>query len=436
MNRPLFVCIIGGGLAGCEAAWQLARKGIEVELNEMKPHRYSQAHRSERLAELVCSNSLRSNSLDSAVGLLKEEMRLMGSLVMEAADATAVPAGRALAVDRMRFSMYIEEKLESLPSLRIVRKEMTDIPEAPPVIIASGPLTSDALAESIAARTGKKHLYFYDAISPIIEGDSINYDKTFRASRYDEGEGDYLNFPLDEGQYNRLWKALLEGEQVKSHAFETMRYFEGCLPIEIIAARGLQTLAFGPMKPVGLIDPRTGRQPCAVVQLRREDLEGHFYNMVGFQTKLTWPEQRRIFRMIPGLERAEFTRYGSIHRNTFIDAPELLLVTLQLKLDRRIFFSGQLSGVEGYVESAAMGLISGVNIFSQHAGRSLSPPPATTALGSLLRAITKPSNNFQPISANFSLFPPLTKKVRRAERGSHYAQRSLKDLQQWLKEKE
>jgi methylenetetrahydrofolate--tRNA-(uracil-5-)-methyltransferase len=434
MNHPLSVIIIGGGLAGCEAAWQLTRRGLDVELYEMKPGKYSPAHRSEGLGELVCSNSLRSNSFDSAVGLLKEEMRRMASLIMEAADATAVPAGGALAVDRMRFSLYIEDKLKTLPNLRIFRQEIRNIPEEQTVIIASGPLTSDDLAGSIADMTGRVYLYFYDAISPIIEGDSIDHDKSFRASRYDRGEGDYLNCPLDETQYERLWKALLEGEQVAAHACEDMKYFEGCLPIEIIAARGIRTLAFGPMKPVGLIDPKTGRQPYAVVQLRLEDLNGLYYNMVGFQTKLTWSEQHRIFRMIPGLEAAEFTRYGSIHRNTFIDAPALLRDTLQLKANERIFFAGQISGVEGYVESAAMGLMAGLNVFYQRSGRSLSPPPPTTAHGALLRAITKPVPNFQPMNVNFSLFPSLTGKVRRAERGSLYARRSLTDLEQWIKE--
>jgi methylenetetrahydrofolate--tRNA-(uracil-5-)-methyltransferase len=434
MNRPLSVRIIGGGLAGCEAAWQLARRGLAVDLYEMKPRRYSPAHRSDHLAELVCSNSLRSNSPDSAVGLLKEEMRRMASLVMEAADATAVPAGRALAVDRMQFSRYIENKLQALSSLRIFRQEIIAIPEESPLIIASGPLTADALAGSIAALTGSGYLYFYDAISPIVEGDSIDCNKAFLASRYDGGEGDYLNCPLDKSQYERLWKALLEGEQVQPHAFEDMKYFEGCLPIEVIAGRGIQTLAFGPMKPVGLTDPKTGKQPHAVVQLRREDVDGRYYNMVGFQTKLTRPEQRRIIRMIPGLEAAQFTRYGSIHRNTFIDAPALLRDTLQLKSNPRIFFAGQIAGVEGYVESAAMGLVAGLNAFRQQTGRGLSPPPPTTAHGALLTAITKPAKTFQPMNVNFSLFPPLTERVRRSERGSHYGRRALADLEQWFRQ--
>jgi len=436
MNRPLSVRIIGGGLAGCEAAWQLARRGMDVDLYEMKPGRYSPAHRSDHLAELVCSNSLRSNSPDSAVGLLKEEMRRMSSLVMEAADATAVPAGRALAVDRMRFSCYIEDKLHTLPNLRIFRQEIIEIPQEYPVIIASGPLTSDTLAKSIARMTGSGYLYFYDAISPIIEGDSINYNKLFQASRYEGSEGDYLNCPLDKDQYERLWKAILEGKQVEPHAFEEMKYFEGCLPIEVIADRGIRTLAFGPMKPVGLTDPKTGKQPYAVVQLRREDVDCRYYNMVGFQTKLTWSDQRRIFRMIPGLEAAQFTRYGSIHRNTFIDAPALLQDTLQWKSNPRIFFAGQIAGVEGYVESAAMGLVAGLNAFRQQTGRSLAPPPPTTAHGALLKAITKPAKTFQPMNVNFSLFPPLTERVRRSERGSHYARRALADLEQWLEGKQ
>ena len=327
----------------------------------MKPERFSPAHKSPLLAELVCSNSLRSNTLDNAVGLLKEELRRMDSLIMAAADATAVPAGKALAVDRTAFSRFIEERLAAQPDLELIRGEVTEIPETGVTIVATGPLTSDTLAGAIASLTGGAYLYFYDAISPIVEGESIDQSRVFAASRYGRGEADYLNCPLDREAYDNFWKALKDAEEVPLHTFEEVKCFEGCLPVETIARRGIETLAHGPMKPVGLIDPRTGRQPHAVVQLRREDKEGILYNIVGFQTKLTWPEQRRIFRMIPGLENAEFARYGSVHRNTFLNAPALLTPFLQLRTRPELFFAGQITGVEGYIESTAMGLLSGIN---------------------------------------------------------------------------
>ena len=426
------VTIVGGGLAGCEAAWQLLRRGHRVVLREMKPDRFSPAHKSPHLAELVCSNSLRSAAWENAVGLLKEEMRRMDSLLMAAAAATAVPAGQALAVDRNAFSLFIEEKLAAQPGLEVVRGEVTEIPEPGMTIIASGPLTSDPLARAIACRTGAEYLYFYDAISPIVEGESIDAGRVFAASRYDHGEADYLNCPMDRETYEAFWKSLIEAEQVPLHAFEEIRCFEGCLPIEVIARRGIETLTHGPMKPVGLVDPRTGRQPHAVVQLRREDRDGILYNIVGFQTKMTWPEQRRLFRMIPGLEQAEFARYGSIHRNTFINAPALLLNTLQLRSDPRLFFAGQISGVEGYVESAAMGLLAGLNAARLRAGLQIVPPPPETAFGALIGHITDGNRKaFQPMNVTFGLFPPLPGRIRKRERGSHYARRALAALASW-----
>lgn len=430
MNKP--VIIIGGGLAGCEAAWQLAEHGLFVELYEMKPHNFSPAHTSPLLAELVCSNSLRSNDICNAVGLLKEEMRIMGSLIMEAADSTAVAAGKALAVDRRQFSTFIEDKVASHSKIKIIRQELSIVPDGSLVIIATGPLTSDALARSIKSLTGGDYLYFYDAISPIIEASSIDHKKVFFASRYAEGDGDYLNCPMDEQQFRSFRDSLITAEEVRLHSFEDVKCFEGCLPIETIARRGVQTLLFGPMKPVGLRDPHTGNESYAVVQLRREDINMTSFNMVGFQTKLTWPEQDRVFRMIPGLDNAEFLRYGSVHRNTFINGPRLLRKTLQLKMHDGILFAGQITGVEGYVESAAMGMVAGLNAASIAHGMMLPPPPKTTAFRALLDHITESSEkHFQPMNVNFGLFPPLDKKVSKRNRGEKYAERSLAALEEW-----
>jgi methylenetetrahydrofolate--tRNA-(uracil-5-)-methyltransferase len=432
MDKPIIV--IGGGLAGCEAAWQLLRRGHQVILYEMKPSLFSPAHKSPHLAELVCSNSLRSNTPENAVGLLKEEMRLMNSLIIEAADNTAVPAGKALAVDRTKFSLHIEEKLLSQKGLTIIREAVQEIPDDHMVIIATGPLTSDAMAAQIAALTGSNYLYFYDAISPIIEGDSIDHTKVFRASRYDDDTGDYLNCPLNKDEYEKFWQALREGEKVPLRPFEEIKFFSGCLPIEIIAESGKATLAFGPMKPVGLRDPKTGAQPHAVVQLRQEDKDGILYNVVGFQTKLTWPEQRRIFRMIPGLENAEFARYGSIHRNTFINSPALLTHTLQLRANDRILFAGQITGAEGYVESSAIGLIAGLSASRILSGNPMAPPPETSALGALLGYIIKSDKKtFQPMNINFGIFPPLPQRISKKDRGRHYAERALNALREWKK---
>jgi len=426
------VTIIGGGLAGCEAAWQLLNRGIGVSLHEMRPKVFTAAHKTPLLAELVCSNSLRSGKIENAVGLLKEEMRVLGSLIMEAADASALPAGQALAVDRTLFSQHVEKRLVSRKELEIFRNEVTDIPGNSRVIIASGPLTSDALARNIGVLAGGEYLYFYDAIAPIVEADSIDRSKAFRASRYDSGVGDYLNCPLNREEYEAFYKALLEAEEVPLLTFEDPRYFEGCLPVEVMARRGPHTLRFGPMKPVGLKDPRTGREPYAVVQLRRENKDSTLYNLVGFQTKLTWPEQKRVFRMIPALEKAEFARLGSIHRNTYLNAPAVLRNTLQLRSEERIFFAGQITGVEGYVESAATGLLAGLFAARHLQGHALSLPPRVTALGALLGHLAgAEAQSFQPMNINFGLFPALEKKVPRKDRGRAYAERALEALGRW-----
>ena len=425
--------IIGAGLAGCEAAWQAARRGVAVTLHEMKPERYSPAHHLAGLAELVCSNSLRGESLENAVGLLKEELKQAGSLFMEAALATRVPAGGALAVDRTLFSEYISEKIAQQPLIDVVHGEVVEIPTDGAVVVASGPLTSDALAVNIARLTGA-YLYFYDAIAPIVTADSIDLAKAYRASRYGKGDGDdYLNCPMDEVEYKAFVAALLSAEKVAAKEFEKVVHFEGCMPIEEMAERGVETLRFGPMKPVGLVDPRTGLEPYAVVQLRQENQDATMYNLVGFQTKLTYPEQRRIFRMIPGLENVEFVRLGSMHRNTFINAPQLLFPTFQLKHDPRILFAGQITGVEGYVESAASGFLAGVNGARLAKGEALTVPPPVTALGALVHHITNAEvKHFQPMNINYGLFPELAGRVKKKEKRARLAERALAELQPWL----
>lgn len=434
MSTPK-VTIIGGGLAGCEAAWQAARFGMDVTLFEMKPHHYSPAHSMAGLAELVCSNSLRGAGLENAVGLLKVEMRRMASLFMAAADATRVPAGGALAVDRNLFSAHITEQIQGNQRITLRREECTEIPETGLVIIATGPLTSDPMARSIAQLTGP-YLYFYDAIAPIVSAGSIDRETVFPASRYGKGDGDdYLNCPLNKEEYEAFVAALLQGEKVPTRDFERLVHFEGCMPVEELAARGPETLRFGPMKPVGLIDPRTGSEPHAVVQLRMENREGTLYNLVGFQTKLTYPEQKRIFSMIPGLGQAEFVRLGSMHRNTFINAPTVLQNTLQMKNNPRILLAGQITGVEGYVESAASGLLAGLNAVLLAAGCNADQvpiPPATTAHGALIRHITEADpRHFQPMNINYGLFPPLSGKMKKAERRLRLAERACSDLDAW-----
>jgi methylenetetrahydrofolate--tRNA-(uracil-5-)-methyltransferase len=432
MSQP--ITIIGGGLAGCEAAWQAAKRDVSVLLYEMKPHRFSPAHVSSHLGELVCSNSLRSNSLHNAVGLLKEEMRRLDSLIMDVAKETRVPAGDALAVDRQAFAARITVRLQAIDPVQILREEMTQIPSEGIVIIASGPLTSPSLAESIKKLTGEESLYFYDAIAPIVDADSLNHNVVFRASRYGEGN-DYLNCPMTQEEYDHFVDELSRGEKVPYRAFERPVHFEGCLPIEEMAARGRETLAHGPMKPVGLKDPHTGKIPYAVVQLRQEDSQAAAFNLVGFQTKLKWKEQDRIFRMIPGLEQAVFLRFGSLHRNTFIHSPSLLQKTLQFKKDPRIFFAGQITGVEGYVESAAMGLLAGINAARLAQGNLPAIPPHTTALGGLTDYIgNQQLKEFQPMNVNFGLFPLLDQRVKGKDRHKAIAERALKDLEEWTKE--
>lgn len=428
------VTIIGAGLAGCEAAWQLAQFGQRVKLYEMKPQRFSPAHQSENLAELVCSNSLRGAGMNNAVGCLKEELRRIGSLFIEAADATAVPAGGALAVDREDFSAYISQKISAHPLIDLIREEVTQLPTDGITILTSGPLTSDALSEEIQKLTGREHLYFYDAIAPIVEVDSINFDIAWRASRYDKGGDDYINCPLTEEEYKNFVQTLLDADKVPGREFEKLVHFEGCMPIEELAARGPQTLSFGPMKPVGLPDPRTGRIPHAVLQLRQDNKHASLFNLVGFQTRLTYPEQQRIFRTIPGLEEVRFARLGSMHRNTFINAPSCLNRTLQFTTAPHIYVGGQISGVEGYVESAACGLMAGIFAACDLIGEDAPIPPAETALGALLHHLADAEpDNFQPMNVNYGLFPPLelTRKMKRADRRLAMAERALAMLPDW-----
>lgn len=427
------ITIIGAGLAGCEAAWQVAAAGIAVDLQEMKPHNFSPAHASDNLAELVCSNSLRGTGMNNAVGCLKEEMRRCGSLIIAAADATAVPAGGALAVDRDAFSSYITARIIAHPLIKLTRTEVTQLPVAQPTILASGPLTSEPLSVALTSLTGSAHLYFYDAIAPIIEADSINNAIAWRASRYDRGGADYINCPLSKEEYDNFIDALLTADKVAGREFEKLTHFEGCMPIEEMAARGRQTLAFGPMKPVGLPDPRTGRPPYAVVQLRQDNHHASLYNMVGFQTRLTYPEQKRIFATIPGLEHARFARLGSMHRNTFINAPTCLNSTLQFIRAPHIYAAGQITGVEGYVESAACGFLAGLFAARQLQGQAALLPPAETALGALLNHLTSADpDNFQPMNVNYGLFPTLDGgRMKRTERRLAMAERALECLPDW-----
>jgi len=403
MSKELI--IIGAGLAGSEASWQAAQRGVTVKLYEMRPRKMTEAHTTALPGELVCSNSLRSNDPQSAPGILKNELVLAGSLIMQAALASAVPAGSALAVDRHRFAEFISDRLTSHPHIRIIREEVVVLPEAP-AIIATGPLTSSSMAAELSRLAGRDHLYFYDAIAPIIDAASIDQEKTYRMSRYGKGGDDYVNCPMDRAEYELFYDALMQAEKVEPRGFEEKKVFEGCMPVEVMAARGFDTMRFGPMKPVGLPDPRTGREPFAVVQLRAENREMTAYNMVGFQTRLKWPEQKRVFCMIPGLEHAEFLRYGSIHRNTFINAPILLGKDLSHQQRPDLFFAGQITGVEGYIESTAMGLVAGINAALRLKGAYIPPVPPETAHGALIRHITdSDSRHFQPSNINFGLFP-------------------------------
>jgi len=424
------VTIVGGGLAGCEAAWQLARRGVGVDLHEMRPGRRTPVHQTGDLAELVCSNSLRGNALDQAAGLLKEEMRRLGSLVVQVAAAVRVPAGSALAVDRALFARRMTEAVESLPRVRVYRQEILRIPDDPVTIVATGPLTADPLAADVAAFVGRTHLHFFDAVSPVIEADSIDLSKAFRASRYGKGGDDYLNCPLDEAEYRAFHRALTTAECASLHDFEKELFFEGCLPVEVIASRGEDTLRFGPMKPVGLVDPRTGKRPHAVVQLRQDDLAASHWSMVGFQTQLKWGDQKRVFRLIPGLEGAEFVRHGMIHRNTYVNAPLTLEPTFETRRRRGLFFAGQMSGVEGYVESAASGLLAGLGAL--HRARGQEPPvfPETTAVGALGRYIARSDPaHYQPTNIAFGLLPELPQRVRdKAKKRLALAHRALESL--------
>ncbi len=425
--------VIGGGLAGCEAAWQAAQRGVRVSLYEMRPQRPTAAHQTGHLAELVCSNSMGSLDILNAAGLLKEEMLRLDSLILRIAQGCKVPAGSALAVDRDEFAKKVTKEIETHPHIDLRREELTEAAQDIPSIIATGPLTSDTLAMNLRRWTRSEHLYFYDAISPIVDGETISYEVAFRASRYNKGGDDYVNCPMNEQEYDLFYEAMLAAEKVPLRSFEKIPYFEGCTPVEVQAERGRQTLLFGPMKPVGLVDPRTGNRPFAVVQLRQEDLYGSCYNMVGFQTKLKWPEQKRVFRMIPGLEKAEFLRLGSIHRNTFINAPLLLKETLQSRQNEKLFFAGQIVGVEGYVEAAAMGLLAGINAARLIQNRPLVVPPPTTAHGTLITYLTKTQpGHFQPMNINFGLFPPLEwKSPQRELRRRRIVSRALGDLARW-----
>jgi methylenetetrahydrofolate--tRNA-(uracil-5-)-methyltransferase len=435
--------VIGGGLAGSEAAWQAARAGVPVVLHEMRPVRQTEAHATDGLAELVCSNSFRSDDpLNNAVGLLHEEMRRCGSLIMRAADSNKLPAGGALAVDRHGFSADVQAALEAEKLVEIRREEIAGLPPAAwdEAIVATGPLTSPALAEAVRGLTGEESLAFFDAIAPIVYRETIDMEKAWFQSRYDKGDGaDYINCPLDKEQYDAFVAALLAGEKTEYKEWEALTpYFDGCLPIEVMAARGPDTLRWGPMKPVGLRDPRAGRRPWAVVQLRQDNALGTLYNIVGFQTKLKHAEQKRVFRLVPGLEHAEFARLGGLHRNTFLNSPRLLDGTLRLRAMPRLRFAGQVTGVEGYVESAAIGLLAGRFAAAERQGRTTAPPPATTALGALLAHITGGADaaSFQPMNVNFGLFPPLAAGVvtraNRGERKPLMARRALADLDAWL----
>ncbi|MBI5194259.1 MAG: methylenetetrahydrofolate--tRNA-(uracil(54)-C(5))-methyltransferase (FADH(2)-oxidizing) TrmFO [Nitrospirae bacterium] len=427
------IVIIGGGLAGSEAAWQAAQRGVKVLLYEMRPGRMTEAHKTGDFAELVCSNSLKSKDITNAHGLLKEELRELGSLIIQAADKTSVPSGSALSVDRVEFSHFITDAISSHPNIKVLREEVSKLSFEVPLILATGPLTSQDLTEDLQKIIKHDFIYFYDAISPVISNDSINYEIAFRASRYNKGGADYINCPMDRKEYEQFFNALITADKVHAKDFEKIPYFEGCMPVEVLAERGIETLAYGPMKPVGLTDPRNGRQPHAVVQLRQEDRFGQAYNMVGFQTRLKWPEQKRVFRMIPGLEHAEFLRYGSQHRNTFINSPKLLDNSLRLKGENDIYVAGQITGVEGYVESTAMGLLAGISAVINLNGEEFIPPPVTTAAGALLGYITADTVlKFQPMNINWGLFPPLAVVMKDKEANrERLSRRALKDISKW-----
>ena len=427
------VNVIGAGLAGSEAAYQIAKRGVQVRLYEMRPVKQTPAHHTDKFAELVCSNSLRANTLTNAVGVIKEEMRRMDSVIIRAADECSVPAGGALAVDRHEFASKVTEYVKNHPNVTVMNEEITEIPEGP-TVIATGPLTSANLAAQLKELTGEDYFYFYDAAAPILEKDSIDMEKVYLKSRYDKGEAAYLNCPMTEEEFNRFYDALIAAETVPLKEFEKEIFFEGCMPVEVMASRGRQTLLFGPMKPVGLEDPKTGNTPYAVVQLRQDDAAGTLYNIVGFQTHLKWGPQKEVLQLIPGLENAEIVRYGVMHRNTFINSPKLLRPTYQYKNRDDLFFAGQMTGVEGYVESAASGLLAGVNAARLVKGEEPIVLPAVTAMGSMANYITTTNvKNFQPMKANFGLFAPLEKKIKKKqERNEAYANRALETIRNFV----
>ena len=444
LNLPIMnpIRIIGAGLAGCEAAWQCARRGLRVELFEMRPVKTTPAHQTDKFAELVCSNSLKSESENTAPWLLKEEMRRAGSLLLELAKETQVPAGHALAVDREAFSARVTEAISSEPRIRVIREESTSIAEDDGfTIVASGPLTSDALSREIGRLSGSNHLYFYDSISPIVEADSIDMSRVYLAARYGKGAADYINCPFTKNEYDRFYDALIAAQSLEGHDWEKLNYFEGCLPIEEMARRGRDTLRFGPLKPVGLLDPRTGKMPYAVVQLRQENQRADSYNLVGFQNHLKYGEQARVLRLVPGLENARFLRYGQIHRNTYINAPSLLQETLNLKKHPGVFFAGQISGVEGYTESIATGMLAGIHVARLSRGLPAFPPPRASALGSLVHYICHAdSRDFQPANITFDLLPPLDESTRRRVRDKQQrhrmvCDRALQEFAEWLNER-
>ncbi len=431
------VVVIGAGLAGSEAAYRIAEEGFKVDLYEMRPEKMTPAHKTDKFAEIVCSNSFGSFEIGTGAGLLKEEMRMLGSLIVKVADEFKVPAGSALAVDRVKFSERITEILENHPNINVIRKEIKSIPDADYVVIATGPLTSEDLSKEIQKLTGNEHLYFYDAIAPTVDAETVDFSKGFWGNRYDKGgeKGDYFNCVLTEEEYKIFYIELLKGEQVPLKDFEKAVFFEGCLPIEEIAKRGKETLLFGPMKPVGLTDPKTGKRPYAVVQLRKENKEGTLLSLVGFQTKLKYPEQKRIFKLIPALKDATFVRLGSIHRNTFIQSQKVLLPTLQLKERPNILFAGQITGVEGYSASSATGILAGINVSRMLKDMEPVVPPKTTMLGGLVNYITTPKEELQPMNPNFALLPDLEKKVKgKRQRKEAKAKRALQDMEKFIRE--
>jgi methylenetetrahydrofolate--tRNA-(uracil-5-)-methyltransferase len=432
--KDVTINVVGAGLAGSEAAWQIANRGVKVRLFEMRPVKQTPAHHTDKFAELVCSNSLRANTLTNAVGILKEEMRILDSVIIAAADACSVPAGGALAVDRHEFAAQVTSMVKNHENVTVVNEEVTEIPEGP-TVIATGPLTSPDLSASLTGLTGEEYLYFYDAAAPILEKNSINMDKVYLKSRYDKGEAAYLNCPMNEEEFNLFYEALITAEAVPLKEFEKEVFFEGCMPIEIMAARGKKTMLFGPLKPVGLEDPKTGKRPYAVVQLRQDDAAGTLFNIVGFQTHLKWGAQKDVIRLIPGLENVEIIRYGVMHRNTFINSPKVLKATYQFRNREDLFFAGQMTGVEGYVESAASGLVAGINAARFVQGLDTLEFPGETAIGSMARYITTANpENFQPMNANFGLFPELSVRIKgKQERNLEYANRALETIQNFKK---